>query len=428
MINYLPLDALIINERQRSVFAEKPLEELKESILTLGLLHAPVVKSDGRTLLIGERRVRAIQALAEEGKTIVYAGDPVPLHSIPCIIASNLDDPILAFEAELDENIKREDLSWQERAQALSRLSEIRKEQNPEQTVAKTAEELISAIGKGALSTVRKEVSDSIRIAEHLDDPEIAAATSLREATKLLEKKAMKKQREELAKQYKLEDENMQVFQQDAIEFLRESPSSFYDGIITDPPYGIDASNFGPQSSLRHEYEDSQDYAEYCYAQLFDEGFRITKPNAFLYAFCDVRLFEMWKACARVVGWEVFDWPLIWDRGNSGLLPRPHNGPRRCYEAILYAWKGDRPFHIVAPRDIISIPAVANPTFGAEKPAALYETLLSWIAQPNDRILDPFAGSGPVFPAGKKLMCRVTGVEMMGDKVDFIKKRIMDNA
>ena len=48
----------------------------------------------------------------------------------------------------------------------------------------------------------------------------------------------------------------------------------------------------------------------------------------------------------------------------------------------------------------------------AQKPIALYQDLLSRSYRPGDKVLDPFCGSGPIFPAAHSLKCEATGIEI----------------
>jgi DNA modification methylase len=42
----------------------------------------------------------------------------------------------------------------------------------------------------------------------------------------------------------------------------------------------------------------------------------------------------------------------------------------------------------------------------------LYYDLLRRSVSPGDRVLDPFAGSGPILPAAQELKCRATALEI----------------
>ena len=66
---------------------------------------------------------------------------------------------------------------------------------------------------------------------------------------------------------------------------------------------------------------------------------RIAKPAAHLYVFCDIDNFAFLRGLFSKLGnWNVFRTPLVLHKINSGRVPLPEFGPRRCYELILYAY------------------------------------------------------------------------------------------
>jgi site-specific DNA-methyltransferase (adenine-specific) len=93
------------------------------------------------------------------------------------------------------------------------------------------------------------------------------------------------------------------------------------------------------------------------------------------------------------------------------MLPRPEHGPRRTYECILFASKGDRKILKVA-NDVLAYPNVAEKDHGAQKPVELFADLLSRSCYPGEQVLDPFMGSGTIFPAASKERLIATGCEI----------------
>ena len=94
----------------RKTFATLELEELKDSILSVGLIHPPAVRCLGNgfyEIISGERRFRASK-LAN-------------LTKIPVVVHSSTDR--LSMEAALIENIQRVDLNPLEISKALKSLS-----------------------------------------------------------------------------------------------------------------------------------------------------------------------------------------------------------------------------------------------------------------------------------------------------------------
>jgi len=110
-------------------------------------------------------------------------------------------------------------------------------------------------------------------------------------------------------------------------------------------------------------------------------------------------------------GWWVFRTPLIWYKKAGMRAPWPQHGPQRKFETILYAVKGKRPVNLVT-GDVLDYAPDSNLGHAAQKPTALFEDLLRRSVKPGDSVLDPFCGSGPVFPAAHALKCRATGIEL----------------
>jgi site-specific DNA-methyltransferase (adenine-specific) len=91
--------------------------------------------------------------------------------------------------------------------------------------------------------------------------------------------------------------------------------------------------------------------------------------------------------------------------------PWPEHGPQRKYQLVAYAVKGNRVVNHIAP-DLVSYPSDDNLGHAAQKPVALYDDLLRRSIRPGDSVLDPFCGSGPIFPAAHALKCYATGIEL----------------
>jgi len=419
MVQFLLLsDIEIAPNRQRRNFNLADLNDLGDSISRLGLMHPIVIrKVDGKpTLVAGERRFRAISDLYDLGGTFTYAGEPVEYGCVPCTDLGELH-PLAAMEAELEENIRRVDLTWQERAAATAALMDFRKAQAaqdnwPAPTTATIAEEVRGSKEGAAHESTRRELI----LAKHLNDPAVKSAKTLDEAFKALKK------REDVARNVQLAESVGRVFSisqhqahnADSREWLAAYAGPLFDVVVTDPPYGMGADEFGDSGGMAdgaHFYEDSAKTVCEIMSWLPDELHRLTKPDAHVYIFCDIDWFPIWKGRMTDAGWKVFRTPLIWHKPAAFRAPWPEHGPQRKYEVLLYAIKGDRRVNKLYP-DVISCPADSNLGHPAQKPVALYEDLLRRSARPGDTVLDPFSGSGPIFPAANALMCTAVGVEM----------------
>jgi site-specific DNA-methyltransferase (adenine-specific) len=191
-----------------------------------------------------------------------------------------------------------------------------------------------------------------------------------------------------------------------------EAPNQF-DCILTDPPYGIDAQEFNDSDGKAaggHLYDDSYKSWKLLLHPFAKESFRLAKQAAHLYVFCDIDRFTELRDLVLAAGWKPFRTPLIWHNPTSQRAPWPQHGPHRRYQMCLYAIKGDRLVTKLAP-DVVTYASDPNLGWAAQKPVALLQDFLGRSCRPGDSVLDPFAGSGSIFPAAHALKVRATGVE-----------------
>jgi DNA modification methylase len=422
----------IAANRQRKEMDATALMDLSNSIAAVGLIHPVVVRSDetGITLVAGERRIRAIETLWGMSQSFTYGGQEVPEGQIPVNFLKDLD-PLDALEIELDENIRRQDLSWQERSEATAQLFELRRLQaekrglEPPSSASLSAELYPNHHPSAAQEAVRREII----LAKHLRDPDVAAAKSMDEGIKVIKRK------EEAQRQIALGvsvgktfgAHSHQIFLGDCLAWMDDQDPSQFDVILTDPPYGIDAQNFndsgGKANAAGHTYDDSHANWVILVSSLATQSFRLTKPQAHAYIFCDIDRFIQLRGIMSDAGWKCFRTPLVWHNPTSQRAPWPQHGPHRRYQLCLYAVKGDRPVLKLAP-DVLEYRSDENLGWAAQKPVELFADLLSRSCRAGDRVLDPFCGSGTIFPSAHGLKIRATGVEMDGAAYGIAVKRI----
>lgn len=111
-VRTVPVELIVVNPYQpRRHFSEEALEELSQSILSVGLIHPPVVRplpNGNFEIISGERRFRATQLAGFKAVQVLIRESS---HS-------------LSAEAALIENIQRVDLNPIEIAKALKNLIE----------------------------------------------------------------------------------------------------------------------------------------------------------------------------------------------------------------------------------------------------------------------------------------------------------------
>jgi DNA modification methylase len=424
------LDQISIKpDRIRKEFDGKLLHELANDIANIGLLHPVVIDQEG-FILAGERRFKAISMLAKQGLAFKHSQLSIEPGFIPVTVFHSLE-AIDLLQAELSENVVRADITWQEKTIATQKLfalremeRELRGESYPKtKAVEALAEELAPKLGVLApsqskstgISPLESNINSDLFIEAWKDDPEVMGAKTKKEALKVIENKLLDAQRLALSRDYKRKAPSTKhnLVHGDCAEELKKIPDGTFHVVITDPPYGVNIDKYADlQGGVDHHYDDSPEVLGKILSCFQTELYRVTKEKAHLYLFCDFEWFQKISSTLTEGGWDVWPRPLIWHRSDStGMLPRAEHGPRRNYECIVYAIKGNKRVNCVA-NDVLSIPSERGGNTAARKPVALYVELLRRSVLPGDLVLDPCAGSGPVFDAAQQLECFATGIEL----------------
>jgi len=257
-------------------------------------------------------------------------------------------------------------------------------------------------------------------LAKHLNNPAVAAAKTAKEALQILRNQERTKANTRLAEITGglQKSERFKLHYGDAKRWAGEQEPQQFDVILTDPPYGMGADNFGTAedgSATAHSYADTAEVLDAILAWFPDEAFRLAKEQAHLYVFCDLDKFYDWKHCLTEAGWTVFRTPLIWVKPTGFRTPWIDSGPQRKYELIVYAKKGGKKVNMVA-GDVIQIQSPgAGLGHPAAKPPAVFVELLRRSVRPGDKIWDPFCGTGPIFTAAHQMNCFAVGNELMAE-------------
>jgi site-specific DNA-methyltransferase (adenine-specific) len=412
-------DVVVSPNRQRREFDLAEINQLGESIKQHGLLNPITIREefDKFILVAGERRLRAIKDLNDLGDHFRCDGQLIPENCIPVTSLGELNE-IQREEAELEENIRRLDLTWQERATATARLAALRNAQARVLGKPTPAVAAISLEVRGSPEGVHHETTRrEIILAKHMDKEEVKNAKSLDDAWKTLRRSEDETRRTQLAasvgRTYSAASAH-RLLHEDSLAWMTNAEPNEFDVICTDPPYGINADTFGDSGGAAqgaHFYKDDYETWKNAITILAREGYRITKPEAHLYAFCDITRFEEFKYILEEAGWSPFRTPIVWHKPNGNRVPWPTSGPQRKYELILYAIKGKKPVTRIYP-DLVSYSADANLGHNAQKPIDLYTDLLRRSVAAGDSILDPFAGSCPLVSAATELKCKATCIEI----------------
>lgn len=422
--------------RQRQEFKEGDLADLADSIEQYGLIHAPVLSPEYR-IVAGERRLRAMTILFSEGKSFKYGAETydntqsfVPVHIV------DEDDPEILFAIELEENLRRVNLTPLEEAAAIAQLHRKRQAEQPltfeglgkGQTVKDTAKEVAALRGKemGAQDEVR--VAHSLIVDQFKDDPDVQAAAkvNLNKAAKI----AKKKMEMDLVKAIgraegvqSAEQSDMKLIHGDSLKIVSEFEAKFFDALVFDPPYGMDAENFSDKAfALGHQYTDTKEKAEHFIIEILKQGTRILKDDSHILMFCAYEHILKWGNMLSSLDYWIWPRPLIWkkSRGHNRI---PDYGPRYLYECIIFAGRGKRRIN-KSIGDVLDFAQVSEKMHAAEKPPELFAELLRFVGFPGDKILDPCCGVGPIFEGAKGQELKVWGIEQDENFYALAKEKI----
>ena len=385
-----------VEDRQRSVINEAELKELAASIARNGLLQPIVVDKSGR-LLAGERRLRAHQLLGLTEITVTLWEDlPATERTI----------------IELEENLKRQNLDWQDQMRAVRKLHDAYTMLDPEWNASKTAQALnVSPAYVSQMLTVEREVQKNPNLLN-----EASAKT-------IYNQYARKQSRDIDAV---ITDQLMPIgpaapepFELHCANFLTWAP--IYTGrpfnvLHCDFPYGLYMHEANMQSSRQSDrYDDTPELFIQLLGCLLSNRHRLLAPAGHAVFWTSPKYRSAASARLRAEpGFVVDDFPLIWHKSDlAGIVPDPRRGPRRTYEMALFVTWGDR--FIVRPvSNSVSHPrGSADSEHISEKPIPVVEHFLSMLVDENTDMLDPTCGSGTAVAAGVSLKARrVVGLDI----------------
>lgn len=426
----LPLSAIFVprEERQRR---ELDTKDLIDSIRMHGVLQPIIVhrvpEPDGRhRLTAGERRYTSSLQLG--------------LPDIPVRFAEDLS-PIEAAIFELEENIKRRDLEWQDLVQATAKIHDLYCQLNPLWTQTETANSL-------ALS--KPQVSIHLRVASELGSEQISKAKGIQEAYNILARRDSREDAQMLEEilgigsKLEVPSEPLvegievgdgttvrlpppttvntalvnpahSIIQESFIQWAPRYTGRPFNLIHCDFPYGIKVFD-GPQSGRsRHlSYMDTSDVHTALLECLLVNLNRIASHSCHvLYWFSMQHYKSILQAVAELApSLTVHTHPLIWFKSdNTGISPDPRRTPRHVYETCLLMSRGDRQVVRVV-SDAYAAPTDHN-LHVHTKPEPMLRHFMGMLVDEYTSLLDPTCGSGSALRAAESLGAqRVFGMDI----------------
>jgi ParB/RepB/Spo0J family partition protein len=459
-------------QRQENI---KDVEDLVQSIKTIGVINPLVVRREGgaTVLVAGERRLTACLSLQLDEVPVRYFED-----------LSQEEGEII----ELEENVKRKELSWRDQVRAVGRIHLLYKKNNAGWKIEQTAD---------AVSLHHTHLRKILHVFDAIDSERLKAAESIEQAYNTLHRFSERKAESIVGdiitrgasifgqaatavgdavssaidsltstsavkvassegipvEEWGLEDRpiagatsndasnqlsgnpaNAGVSQPPAyvppaepiicvnfIEWVRQYNGPKFSLIHCDFPYGNYRGGDSKGSMANADADEFYDNHEGVYWQLVEALTtnldRVMSYSAHMIFWFNMNFYSETVSRFRKVGLMVHDHPLIWHKtggpGGLGVVPGTAvTYPRRTYDTALLMVRGGRP--LAKPgMNSYAAPTVGNKIHPSQKPEPMLRHFLSMVVDETTTVLDPTCGSAAALRAAEDLGAKsILGIEM----------------
>lgn len=408
-VHYIAITDIKLGDRQRTSVGD--ISKLSDSIKRYGLLQ-PLVVDANNTLIAGGRRFTALTALGWK-QVPVYRLSDLPPH--------------IRAEMELEENVRREALPWQDHVCAIADIHKLRA-----RDAALSGDDWSMAATGELLDRTAASVSYAVAVAAAIKakDPDILKCISLRDALSVLAERKRTEAIRELASRVSTSQSSQGpsdkapavvvtqadtqtpkasvnlrqlAVNDDGISFL-SSLRSCIPVIYTDPPYGLDMKLLNQENSAKidtatvdaeHNVEDNLRLLRH----FIPLAWEALTPTGICVLWYDLDHHNMLQDLANKCGFSVQRWPIIWVKDQLCKNEQAACNFTKNYETAMVLRKPKATLNFAQPTSTFicgndrNAEGVSHPFW---KPVALHAWVMAAIAAPGSLILDPFAGHGSI--------------------------------
>lgn len=416
----------------------KGVKELADSIKRIGLLN-PIVIDEDNVLIAGGNRYEAYKLLAEEDEVF---------SEIPYVRYGEVNASTRKV-IELEENVKRSNLTWKEIAGAVLQIDQYLIEGQPEWNIARRS----TFVGYTQVYYNRL-----LRVGRALLDPNsrVHSADSLQAADNILSREESRKVDNETNQLFdsiisgqvfdttpETEIEEAEVQQPysfgrvpqpfevaDFHKWVREYNGPRFNLIHCDFPYGINhgKSDQGGAASWG-AYEDSEDVYWQLINSLCAYRDNIMLPSCHIMFWLSSKIDVVYRTVDTFhkLAPELYIdlYPMVWHKSdNKGIVRQVEHTPRHIYETALLMTRGNRQI-IKAVGDCYSAPTnKSNAIHISEKPVPVLRHFFQLFVDEYSEVLDPTCGSGTAIRAASSLGARrVVGLDVNEEYITAAQKQ-----
>jgi hypothetical protein len=345
------------------------------------LINPLVIDREGN-LIAGERRLTAAISLGWTEIAIQYIDD-LPYMERRLI--------------ELDENVRRVDLPWEDYVRSVEEIHGLKTSADPEWDMGKTA---------AYINVDRAWIGKMLTVAQNMDSPIVAQADKISTAINAAQRIKERKRAPILSVVDKSLEGNIvpetpaaeaspdYILNTDFITWASDYRGDPFNFLHCDFPYGVGVGDKSGQSAAKitGHYEDTPE-TYFNLIRTLTTSPRLIDDSAHMIFWFSMDFYSETREALTSGGWNVSPFPLIWHKtDNSGIIPDPNRGPRRTYETALFCSRGDRKI-IRAVSNSMGAPTTRE-FHTSEKPRAVLNHFFRMVVDDNSRVLDPTCGSG----------------------------------
>lgn len=381
-------------------------------------------------LVAGERRLTAMKSL---GMTEL-------IHATHYIWRSELesDDPkkrLLFSAIEMEENVRRKDLSWQEQVIGKAKLLAIMQEIYGEPTQGRPSEaqkasnqpgfgvrKLAAMLGESAAQT-----SEDLNLAALLDKvPSLKSEANREDARRKFTSEAIKALISMKTSTVPIDNTFARMYQGNFIDHVYEFiVGESVDLVYIDLPYGVNLDKMDKHQSTKLEYEDTRPTIVRMLEDVARESYRILKNDRFAVFWFGFNYYKELFDALTLYGFEVNPVPFIWLK-NTGSTQLPLLLYANSYEQALVVRKGVPRFIRPGQKNSAMFPAEQSKLHIAQQPVELVKRFIMDMTMPDATVCDLMCGSGTTGVAALELGRKAILFEQDKSIYDYAKMRIED--
>ncbi len=416
VIPSIRVDEVVISDRQRKDLGD--LSDLVASIKEYGVIQPLVItpipwsEPTRYRLVAGERRFHALKKL---GQTALHYG-------VEFIFLSELNsDPLRRSAVELEENLRRKSLSWQEEVNAKAKLLDLMQSIHGVAAVgaatrAESSGFVHAGFGVNKLASMLGQSAGGLSQDLHLARLLKVAPALANQSSKV----SALRQAQVLVSIAQMSLKNIPTpgapaerrwtlyegpFQEDA----KNVPDGSVDLVYSDLPFGVEMSTYIRSAGTAGlvSYSDPLSEIIKLLPLVASESFRVLANNRYAVFWFGWNFYSDLLQALEAAGFQPDKVPFVWNKHIAASMA-PHCKYANVYGVALVARKGN-PVFIRQGRfnyeDLANVPS-GERIHIAQQPVELVQRFLGDMLAPGATVVDFFAGSGTTGVAALRHKCK----------------------